>query len=130
MESPLQIKPPAVGGVILALLSFVVISQGTFIGDFLLWLFPDSWIFFLIKYHAIIGSLALMIIFIQWTKNVYVLLGIGVLFFLFIQFGLKRAGIGSTGITMPLLQSLFFALIFSPERNEFSWQSLKRREFL
>ena len=90
-----------IGTIGLCILSFLVLSEGTIIGDFFLWLpFGYGWfagiISFLINNHAYVGSVFFVMFFLKWTRNPYLLAFFCASFIVFVKFGLRSVGIGST----------------------------------
>lgn len=110
-----------VGSLCLAVLSFVTITDGTIIGNFLRWL-PFGWgvlvpvLDFLIHYYAFLGSVAFAFIFLQWTRNFYIIFTLALLFFLFVKFGLQEIGAVGNFIWI-YISSKRFSLPFRAENR-------------
>ena len=90
----MEVSFPKFGSVGLAVLSFFTLVNNTIIGDFFHW-FPFGWswfsglIDFLVLYYPFLGAFFFAVIFLQWTKNVYILAVLGVFFIAFVKFGLN-----------------------------------------
>lgn len=93
----MEFSLPKVGAVGLSIVGFVNLVKDTFIGEFLLWL-PFGWGWFgwffnfVWDFGTYLGAGFFILIFLQWTKNAYILATLGVLFILFVKFGLRAVG--------------------------------------
>lgn len=86
-----------VGSVGLGVVGFMSLVQGTIIGQFLLW-FPFGWSWFGWLFNFVwassvfLGAGFFVLLFLAWTKNVYILSVLFLAFILFIKFGLRAVG--------------------------------------
>jgi len=111
MELPINLNFPAVGSIGLAIVGFINLIKDTLFGEFIRWLHLGFFMDFVIMFFVPLSILFFVIIFLQWTKNLYVLLVLALLFFLFLKFGLKSIG----GISQALLPLLIInAQIYRP----------------
>ena len=86
-----------IGTILLGVFSFIKLAADTIFGKFLIWVsfgLLEHVINFIVKYYSFLGSACIIIIALKWTKNIYLLGLVGLLFFLFITFALKPIGIG------------------------------------
>lgn len=85
------------GSIGLTVLGFIKITQPTFIGTFLMWM-PFGWgwfqvpLNFIYDYFPYIGAVFFMLIFMKWTRNIYILGALALLFALFVRFVLYPIG--------------------------------------
>lgn len=83
----MEVSFPKAGAIGMALVSFVAVSSKTILGDFFRWLPFISGIYnFVVFQYEIFMTLFFVVFFFKWTRNVYVLMAIGVMFFLFLKF--------------------------------------------
>jgi len=76
---------------VMGLISFIEVSIITPIYDFMMWLpFGKGWFaspyLFVSDHYAIMLAVLFPLLFLQKTKNVYILTAMGVLFYLFLYF--------------------------------------------
>lgn len=97
----MEVSFSKIGSIGLGIFSFIRMVQGTLIDHFFRWIPLLGDIFFspvfdfVTQWFAYLGGLCFAVIFLQWTRNVYVLLTLAVLFILFVKFGLRHVvGVG------------------------------------
>ena len=95
----MEVSFPRLGSVLLGVLSFFRLVDGTWIGSFFHWLpFGWSWfsplISFMVSWYEILAGLTIGIMFLKWTKNIYLIGLVVLLVFLFLKFGLSTMGMG------------------------------------
>ena len=89
---------PWFAGSLIALVGFIKLTNETIIGKFLAW-FPFGWgwfvpfLTFVVGYYEILIGTLVAGMFIEKTKNVYILGFIVLMVWLFLKFGLRSVGV-------------------------------------